>query len=99
MSEKKGKLIACDRCHEKTVFLEQVGTRGVSNYDNSGEYPVYEELPKDWLHVSGMGHMCPICARSFTEFLKTFFGEDGYERLAPRYKFVEEAELEGEKDA
>lgn len=92
MSERKGKLITCDRCHEKTVFLEQVGLVGLSNYAGPGERPEYEVLPKDWLYIQGMGHMCPICARSFTEYLKTFFGEEGYERLAPCFKFVEEAE-------
>lgn len=45
----------------------------------------YEDLPKEWLHESEFGHLCPDCALQFRLFMTTFF--DGkLEYLAAKWK-------------
>lgn len=89
MPEQIGKLISCTRC-PTNVFLKQTGTVGLSNYAGPGSRPVYEELPKTWMFVSGLGYLCPQCTRDMVSWLKNFLGEDKYEKLGPCWKIEEE---------
>lgn len=89
MSEQIGKLVTCTRC-KNTVFLKYLKSVGGSNYTDPGySRAVYEDLPGDWMHATGMGDLCPKCAREFIKYLKEFFGEENYEGFASCWKIKE----------
>lgn len=89
MGAEKGKLITCDRCRDKTIFLKYLKEVGLSNYAGPGTRPEYEDLPKDWLYMTQCGYLCPDCAKEWCTFLKSFFGEEKYNQLAPAWRIQE----------
>lgn len=89
MSEQYGKLVSCTRC-PTSIFLKQTGEVGLSNYSGPGTRFTYEDLPKTWMHVTSIGHLCPSCSKDLRRFLVEFLGEEEYEKLAPCWKIEEE---------
>ena len=89
MSEQLGKLITCNRCGE-TKFLKRTGEEGLSSYACPGTRSTYEELPRTWIYDTKFGHLCPHCAEIFVRWLKDFFGQEQYEKVAYRWKIEED---------
>lgn len=75
-----GKLLECDRCG-KTHFLKYLRSE-TRDGGYSGEYDVYEETPKRWLHETQIGWLCPECADEFKLFVSSFVGG----KIAPAWK-------------
>lgn len=69
MSEKKGKIVACDRCGE-TTFVNLVGVDfldgGFSHSDK------FENLPKGWGYFPGFGSLCPACRSKAEKLVNDF---------------------------
>ena len=89
MSEQRGTLVTCDRCSE-TKFLGYLGEVGLSNYAGPGTRPKYEDLPKTWVYDTHFGHLCPVCAKVFNDWMMDFFGYEKYKKIAPAWKIKEE---------
>ena len=60
----KGGLCTCSRC-SNSVFLMYTG----SDYGQE----IYQSLPKEWMHETQFGYLCPKCAKEFQTFCKDFF--------------------------
>lgn len=82
MGCEKGKLVICDRCGE-TVFLKYIKTEGGSNYGS--DYDVYDNLPEDWLHETGIGYLCPHCANEFRKWITHFTNG----KVSPKWRYEE----------
>lgn len=71
MSERKGKLVSCDRCGRE-IFLKYIG-KGEAD----GGYTIwdrFENLPDDWMYTSQIGTLCPHCAGLFRIFIYKLMG-------------------------
>ena len=63
----KGKLLKCDRCGA-TIFLKYKGTQDM----DGGFSDVYEDEPKDWHYLVGVGDLCPTCHEEYRLWLSEF---------------------------
>lgn len=91
MSERFGKLVSCTRC-PKDIFLERTGEVGLSNLAGPGMRSTYEDLPKTWMYIQGIGYLCPDCAKKLVDLFIDLFGEEKYHKFAPCWKVGEEIE-------
>lgn len=75
------KLIRCatHEC-ENTVCLKYLGKKaldgGYTMVDN------FEELPKDWMYVQGIGYLCHKCAKNLKNYIRDNISDD----VAPCWK-------------
>ena len=70
MSKQKGLLHVCNHCGT-TAFRRFLGEEatdgGYTRYDK------HEDLPKGWFSYSGLGDLCPECAKQFLKIVDEFF--------------------------
>lgn len=70
MSEIKGKLVTCDRCHH-TIFLKYLRRNELDGGFSPG-YDKYEDLPDEWGYECKIGHLCPRCNNEFKDIIGKF---------------------------
>lgn len=82
MAEEKGILTTCDRC-ETIVFRKFIGTGDLDG--GYTKFDKFEPLPDDWLYLSQIGDLCPVCANEFKRFIHNFIGQD---KVAPSWRLL-----------
>ena len=81
MPRVKGELVTCSRC-STSIFLKLLGKEALDGGYSS--YEKYEELPKEWMHETQFGYLCPKCAKEFQTFCRDFFPKP----VAPAWRYA-----------
>ena len=81
MPRVKGEMVSCCRC-PTTIFLKYLGKSDMDGGYSS--YEKYEELPKEWMHESQFGYLCPKCSKEFQTFCRDFFPDP----VAPAWQWA-----------